>query len=257
MRHMVLCWPAGLLFTATAALTGPAAPRTTCGNGYGWSSNGRPCPEPQWEPRWALNLSTAVSNIDNTPEEGSTWGLVTYPWDLNSSYWQDVHPHPGEAVMTRQCELVKAHGTGTRCMVYRQNELSLQWQETSRAAQTAANAGMYLQFKSKALCEAAAPCDVAAFHQMSQTGKPLVPCNKSAPLSAPNCAYCCNFSEVGTGVYNEPIGGQWPSGLKPAHGDNALGDGQLFFDFRNTSTVEWWADTLALGAVATSAVDGN
>jgi hypothetical protein len=142
-------------------------------------------------------------------------------------------------------------------MVYRQNELSLQWQETSRAAQTAANAGMYLQFKSKALCEAAAPCDVAAFHQMSQTGKPLVPCNKSAPLSAPNCAYCCNFSEVGTGVYNEPIGGQWPSGLKPAHGDNALGDGQLFFDFRNTSTVEWWADTLALGAVATSAVDGN
>eukprot|EP01043_Picozoa_sp_COSAG02_P102849 COSAG02_NODE_38865_length_424_cov_0.566154_1_plen_77_part_10 len=32
-------------------------------------------------------------------------------------------------------------------MVYRQNELSLQWQETSRAAQTAANVGMFLQFK--------------------------------------------------------------------------------------------------------------
>ena len=49
-------------------------------------------------------------------------------------------------------------------------------------------------------------------------------CNKSAPVSAPNCAYCCNFS-----CYNEPIGGQWPSGLKPAKGDNALGDGQLFW----------------------------
>ena len=26
---------------------------------------------------------------------------------------------------------------------------------------------------------------------------------------------------------NEPIGGQWPHGLKPAAGDNALGDGQV------------------------------
>ena len=54
-------------------------------------------------------------------------------------------------------------------------------------------------------------------------------CNKSAPVSAPNCAYCCNFS-----CYNEPIGGQWPSGLKPAKGDNALGDGQLFWYAWNT-----------------------
>jgi hypothetical protein len=258
---------ATLLTLLDSTLTGAAAPsllrvqgarRTTCGSGYGWGgSQGQPCPEPRWSPRWALNLSTAVSNIVNTPEEGSAWGLVTYPWNLNMSYWQDVHPHPGEAAMTRQCELVKALGTGTRCMVYRQNELSLQWQETSRAAQTTANARMYLQFKTKALCEAAAPCDVAAFHQMSQAGKALVKCNRSAPVSAPNCAYCCNFSGArGTGVYNEPIGGEWPSGLKPAAGHNALGDGQLFFDFRNSSTVDFWVHTLALGAVTSEAVDG-
>ena len=221
-----------LLLRQGLAAAAPTVRRTTCGGGYGWGGPGKPCPEPVWKPRWALNLSTAVSNIVNTPDEGSAWGLVTYPWNLNASYWQDVHPHPGEATMARQCQLVKALGTGTRCMVYRQNELSLQWQETSRAAQTAANAGMYLQFKTKALCEAAAPCSVAAFHQMSQAGKPLVACNRSAPVSAPNCAYCCNFSETGTGVYNEPIGGQWPSGLKPAAGDNALGDGQLFFATR-------------------------
>ena len=179
----------------------PTLARATCGSSYGWNGVGKPCPDPRWEPRWALNLSTATSNIVGTPEEGSAWGLVTYPWNLNNSEWQNVHPHRGEQVMARQCALVKAHGTGTRCMVYRQNELSLQWQETSRAAQTAANSQMFLQFKSKALCDAAAPCNIAAFHQMSQAGKPLVACNKSAPVSAPNCAYCCNFTEgPGTGV---------------------------------------------------------
>ena len=71
--------------------------------------------------------------------------------------------------------------------------------------------------------------------------------------------FCCNFSDSGNGVYNEPIGGQWPPGLKPAAGNNALGDGQLFFDFRNASTVEFWVTKLALGAVtglAADAVDG-
>lgn len=54
-------------------------------------------------------------------------------------------------MMTEQCRRVKAFGTGNRCMVYRQNELSLQWQETSRAAQTSENVGMYLQYKTKQL----------------------------------------------------------------------------------------------------------
>ena len=58
---------------------------------------------------------------------------------------------------------------------------------------------------------------------------------------------------------NEPIGGQWPTGLKPAFGDNALGDGQLFWDFRNESAVKWFAEKVILGAVtgeAADAVDG-
>ena len=58
---------------------------------------------------------------------------------------------------------------------------------------------------------------------------------------------------------NEPIGGQWPTGLKPAFGDNALGDGQLFWDFRNKTAVKWFAEQVILGAVtgeAADAVDG-
>jgi hypothetical protein len=236
----------------------PAPPeqRLTCGGGYGWGANGPACPDPEWEPTWALNRSTMISNIEDLdPEVGASWGIVTYPWNIDNAHWQNHFPHPGEEAMDEQCSKVKALGTGTKCMVYRQNELSLQWQKTCRDAQTADNAGMYLQFKTKELCQEAAPCDVAAFHQNSN-GKPLIPCNKSAALTAPNCAYCCNFSSVGNGVYNEPIGGIWPSGFKPAAGNNALGDGQLFFDFRNEKTVGFWATKVAFGAV-NDHVDGE
>ena len=40
-----------------------------------------------------------------------------------------------------------------------------------------------------------------------------------------------------------------PHGLKPAGGDNALGDGQLFYDFRNPETIQFWVDAVILGAV--------
>ena len=134
-------------------------PRLTCGSRYGWggsgvdaTANGSPCPEPIWTPTWQRNLSTAIANTGSaSPQHGATWGLVTYAWNLNQSVWQDLFPHPGEAMMTEQCRRVKAFGTGNRCMVYRQNELSLQWQETSRAAQTSENVGMYLQYKTKQL----------------------------------------------------------------------------------------------------------
>jgi hypothetical protein len=60
---------------------------------------------------------------------------------------------------------------------------------------------------------------------------------------------------VMTSSDNEPIGGQFPNGLKPAFGDNALGDGQLFWDFRNDSAVDWFAEKVILGAVTDDAAD--
>ena len=65
---------------------------------------------------------------------------------------------------------------GTRCMVYRQTELAIQWQKSSRAVMLPAKADWFLQFKTKALCDSAAPCNVAAFHQANNPGKPLIPC---------------------------------------------------------------------------------
>jgi hypothetical protein len=127
----------------------------------------------------------------------------------------------------------------------------VQWQETSRAVMVPEKKDWFLQFKTQELCDSAAPCNVAAFHQNNR--KQLVPCNKSSPVAAPNCAYCCNFSSV----YNEPIGGQWPSGIKPARGDNALDDGQLFWDFRNEQVQDYWALQVVFGAVSNDYVDGE
>ena len=144
---------------------------------------------------------------------------------------------------------------GTR-QVYRNTELALQWQETSRAAMTAENVekGWFLRYKTQAACDAAAPCNVAAYHNILNQSAPLVPCNRSAPISAPNCAMCCNFSRG----YNEPTGGPWP----PTHyngtrfGDNALNDGQLFWDFRNTDAQDYWAEKVCLQGAQDSSVFG-
>jgi hypothetical protein len=247
----------------------PTAPemRITCGGGYGWGSSAQACPPPQWEPAWALNLSTVTSSASNTsgfydPRQASRWGVVTFDWADGAAIWQDQLPgHPGEAVLTEQCTRVKAMGTGTRCMVYRQNELAVQWQESSRAAMTQANAdaGWFLKFKTKELCDSAADCDDAGYHNKNGGGN-LVPCKKPARLSDPNCAFCCNFSSATTtGVYNEPLGGPW-RGSGPYNvtrfGNNALGDGQLFWDFRNPDVQDWVAKEVLAGATTPAVVDG-
>jgi hypothetical protein len=56
----------------------------------------------------------------------AAWGLVTFDWADGGDIWQNQHPHMNEALLTEQCKMVKAEGTGTKCMVYRQNELALQ-----------------------------------------------------------------------------------------------------------------------------------
>ena len=250
------------------------AKRVTCGGNYGWFEEkpweGKPCPPPMWEPVWELNRSTtpwtpwgpeiSEGNIPGfvAPKNASRWGWVNFDWSDANAIWQNEFPHMNEQVLVEQCRLVKAEGTGTKCMVYRNTELALQWQESSRAAMTAANvkAGWFLRFKTQALCDAAAPCNVAAYHNILNQSAPLVPCNKTAPISAPNCAYCCNFSRA----YNEPIGGPWPpapGSNSTRFGNNALGDGQFFWDFRNTDAQDYFAETVCLKGMMHDAVDGT
>ena len=190
---------------------------------------------------------------------------MTFDWSDANALWQDTPPHNNEAVLVEQCKMVKAEGTGTRCMVYRNNELALQWQESSRAVMTEeyVKKGWFLRFQNQSACDAAAPCDIAAWHNIANQSAPLVPCNKSAPVQQPNCCYCCNFTEGGGGdsgrAYNEPIGGAWPpapGSRKPRFGDNALGDGQFFWDFRNEDAQDYWAEKVCLAGALHPAVDG-
>jgi len=76
------------------AVPPPAAePHVSCGGNYGWMKTempwaGRPCPPPQWEPTWQLNLSTtpwtpwgpesAVGNIPGffPAKNASRWGWL-------------------------------------------------------------------------------------------------------------------------------------------------------------------------------------
>jgi hypothetical protein len=83
---------------------------------------------------------------------------------------------------------------------------------------------------------------------------------KPANRSQPNCPFCCNFSSaVTTGVYNEPLGGPW-RGTDPYNvtrfGHNTLGDGQLFWDFRNEDVQDHVAKNVFFGAAANAYVDG-
>ena len=253
----------------------PPEPHLSCGGNYGWMKTelpwaGKPCPPPQWEPVWELNGSTtpwtpwgpesaeAGANGAFFPaKNASRWGWINFDWSDVSAVWQDQHPHPNEALLVKQCQMVVAEGTGTKCMVYRNTELALQWQETSRAAMTAENVkkGWFLRFKTQAACEAAAPCNVAAYHNIRNQSAPLVPCKKHAPISAPNCAMCCNFSRG----YNEPTGGPWPPTPKnngTRFGNNALNDGQMFWDFRSVDAQNYWAEKVCLQGAQDSSVSG-
>ena len=127
----------------------PPAPekRITCGGGYGWSVSARAaCPPPQWKPVWQMNLSTVTESAANIsgfydPVKASQWGVITMDWQDGAALWQDVLPgHTGEKVLIEQCKRIKAQGSGTRCMVYRQNELAVQWQQSSRAVMDQAHA---------------------------------------------------------------------------------------------------------------------
>jgi hypothetical protein len=247
----------------------PHAPekRVTCGGNYGWAVSAPACPPPQWEPAWALNLSTVTESAARTtgfydPELASQWGVVTFDWADGAAIWQDRLPgHTGEEVLVEQSKRVKAMGTGTRCMVYRQNELAVQWQASSRSAMTQANAdaGWFLQFKTRALCDGAAECADAAYHNKNGPG-PIPPCKKPASRSEANCPYCCNFSSSNsTGAYNEPLGGPW-RGSGPYNvtrfGNNTLGDGQLFWDFRRKDVQDYVAEKVFYGATTNAFVDG-
>lgn len=134
--------------TATAA-TQTRRPSPAC------IVNGTPCPPPRWPPNYNLTLATVCQpgGTGNTgyflPPADSPWGLVSLDWSVGVSLWQRPDPAQSicETVLTDNCRLIKAQSPGTRCFVYHNLELALEWLESQRAVMyNASLAPWFLQY---------------------------------------------------------------------------------------------------------------
>ena len=124
--------------------------------------NGEPCPMPSWAPDWSLRNSTAMmahSNIWTGPVQPvHHWGLLSIDWGCNrggdpgpaNHGWNRLGPAHAtcEATSAANCVALKEAGLVTRCGIYHNLELSLQWLESQRAVMDEAHvaAGWFLRF---------------------------------------------------------------------------------------------------------------
>ena len=64
-----------------------------------------------------------------------TWGLIAQDWSIARGTWFTGDPANStcEAALTESCRRLKAAGRVTRCFIYHNSELALQWMESQRA----------------------------------------------------------------------------------------------------------------------------
>ena len=70
-----------------------------------------------------------------TPAPGHHWGMVSLDWQVGEATWLSPNRSASEceAVSAANCARLKAAGSVTRCGIYHNVELALQWIESSRA----------------------------------------------------------------------------------------------------------------------------
>lgn len=130
----------------SANKTGGWRPPPSC------ATNGHPCPPPPWAPEWNLTRSTAVQPwCRDAFTPAHPWGLISLAWDCSEDGAE-------EAASVATCADLKARGVATRCFMcvrdsavlphplatqlfpasplarYHNQELSLRWLESQRAA---------------------------------------------------------------------------------------------------------------------------
>lgn len=124
--------------------------------------NGEPCPLPGWAPDWSLRNSTAMM-AEHWIWAGPVkpihhWGLLSIDHGCNrggkqgptNHGWNRLGPAQAtcEATSAANCLALKEAGLVTRCGIYHNLELSLQWLESQRAVMDEAHvaAGWFLRF---------------------------------------------------------------------------------------------------------------
>ena len=177
--------PAAVLLLAAAATGAQArgcsflrSPSPSC------MLNGEPCPLPGWAPDWSLQNSTAMmawAQCGGGDGVGPVkpihhWGLLSIDHTCNrggepgptNRGWNRLGPARAtcEATSAANCLALKQAGLVTRCGIYHNLELSLQWLESQRAVMDEAHvaAGWFLRF----------PGNGSVFHHDIPEGKQWV-----------------------------------------------------------------------------------
>jgi hypothetical protein len=157
--------PTLLLLLQLASFIGasfaPVFPSPSCLMGDGVT--GLTCPTPalglnsSWPVDWSLRASTAcmpeatgaLNNVSFAPAPGHHWGLVSLDWTVGRGTWlnPDRNASTCEATSIANCRALKASGAVTRCGIYHNVELALQWLESNRAVMyDPSKADWFLQF---------------------------------------------------------------------------------------------------------------
>lgn len=102
--------------------------------------NGNPCPTPTWPVEWNLTRSTicqpggAAFSGYFYPPSYQHWGFVSLDWSVAVDLWlnEDRRNSTCEETLRQNCELLKSGGLVTRCFIYHNTELALEWIESQR-----------------------------------------------------------------------------------------------------------------------------
>lgn len=162
-----------------------------------------PCPVPRWTPTWDLARSTALMacNLSGpyNPALAAQWGLVSFDALNEQADWLAVTPHDAEERLAEQCRRVKAVDSSTKCVVYRNTALALEWLSTQRSVMDAAHASFFLHFQDTAYSSAAAKCNAAGpCTYAPEPGRPPY----SGAGSLHGGPFCCPFGN-GSNIYCE------------------------------------------------------
>ena len=149
--------------------------------------------------------------------------------------------------LVEQCRLVKALNPQTKCFVYRNTELALEWFAAQKAVMDEQHRGWFVNFEDDTVphnpwlsaeqkCKLAGPCTYS-----SNGGPPDRP-----PFNYGS--HCCPLANV----YCENIG---TGGAGPGNNGHATapphwqGEQQYFWDFTNASLREWWVENMLVGSL--------
>jgi hypothetical protein len=184
-----------------------------------------PCPLPRWEPTWDLARSTAMQacNLSGyfSATEAAQWGLVSFDALNAQAQWLDATPHDAEERLVEQCRRVKAVNNNTRCLIYRNTALALEWLSSQRRVMARSHADFFLRFQDMAGCDAAGPCTWAPV-----PGRP----NYTHAGTLHGGPHCCPFDRV----YCEQGG--------TTNLSHWRGQEQFFWNFSSTELQAWFVE---------------